>query len=191
MAAFQEFGTLGYENVNIEKICKVHGISKGMMYHYFSNKDDLFLACVQKVIEDLTSFVQKHLSEIENKDVSLSIRDFILLRQMYFDHHVQQKTIMETAMVKPPAHLKAQIHDLRKPLIEINHKFLKEQLKKIQLRKEIDEEKAIRYIETLDIFFQSILREFVSDSTQNMNTLIQGVNDLLDLFLFGITEQEL
>ena len=59
MAAFQEFGTLGYENVNIEKICKVHGISKGMMYHYFSNKDDLFLACVQKVIEDLTSFVQK------------------------------------------------------------------------------------------------------------------------------------
>ena len=161
------------------------------MYHYFSNKDDLFLACVQKVIEDLTSFVQKHLPEIENKDVSLSIRDFILLRQTYFDHHVQQKTIMETAMVRPPAHLKSQIHDLRKPLIEINHKFLKEQLKKIQLRKEIDEEKAIRYIETLDIFFQSILREFVSDSTQNMNTLIQGVNDLLDLFLFGIIEQEL
>ena len=80
---------------------------------------------------------------------------------------------------------------MRKPLIEINHKFLKEQLKKIQLRKEIDEEKAIRYIETLDIFFQSILTEFVSDSTQNMNTLIQGVNDLLDLFLFGIIEQEL
>ena len=59
MAAFQEFGTLGYENVNIEKICKVHGISKGMMYHYFSNKDDLFLACVQKVIEDLTKLYNR------------------------------------------------------------------------------------------------------------------------------------
>ena len=99
-AALAEFGAQPYDTVTMDRICSRHGISKGMMYHYFSNKDDLFLACVQKVIEDLTSFVQKQLPEIENKDVSLSIRDFILLRQTYFDHHLQQKAIMETAMVR-------------------------------------------------------------------------------------------
>ena len=40
-AALQEFGTYGYGGVNMEGICGRHGISKGMMYHYFSRKDDL------------------------------------------------------------------------------------------------------------------------------------------------------
>ena len=37
-AALEEFGTSGYDNVNMERICGNHGISKGMMYHYYSNK---------------------------------------------------------------------------------------------------------------------------------------------------------
>ena len=31
LAALEEFGTLGYERVNMERICGQHGISKGMM----------------------------------------------------------------------------------------------------------------------------------------------------------------
>lgn len=45
-AALEEFGTYGYDKVNMERICGNHGISKGMMYHYYSNKDELFLLCV-------------------------------------------------------------------------------------------------------------------------------------------------
>ena len=41
-AAMEEFGTRGYEEVTMERICSGHGISKGMMYHYYSNKDELF-----------------------------------------------------------------------------------------------------------------------------------------------------
>lgn len=36
-AAMEEFGTLGYDKVTMERICGNHGISKGMMYHYYSN----------------------------------------------------------------------------------------------------------------------------------------------------------
>lgn len=34
-AAMEEFGTLGYDKVTMERICGNHGISKGMMYHYY------------------------------------------------------------------------------------------------------------------------------------------------------------
>ena len=37
-AALEEFGTYGYDKVNMERICGNHGISKGMTYHYYSNK---------------------------------------------------------------------------------------------------------------------------------------------------------
>lgn len=45
-AAMEEFGAHGYDKVSMENLCTRHGISKGMMYHYYSNKDELFLLCV-------------------------------------------------------------------------------------------------------------------------------------------------
>ena len=40
-AAMEEFGTRGYDAVTMEGICGGHGISKGMLYHYYPNKDAL------------------------------------------------------------------------------------------------------------------------------------------------------
>ena len=42
-AAMEEFGTNGYENVTMDSLCTRHGLSKGVLYHYFSNRDELFL----------------------------------------------------------------------------------------------------------------------------------------------------
>ena len=42
-AALAEFYTQPYDTVTMDRICSRHGISKGMMYHYFSSKDELFL----------------------------------------------------------------------------------------------------------------------------------------------------
>ena len=50
-AAMEEFGAHGYDKVSMENLCTRHGISKGMMYHYYSNKDELFLLCVQDVFQ--------------------------------------------------------------------------------------------------------------------------------------------
>ena len=44
-AAMDEFGARDFDAVTMEAICAGHGISKGMMYHYYTGKDELFLAC--------------------------------------------------------------------------------------------------------------------------------------------------
>ena len=54
-AAITEFSASGYDKVTMENICTRHGISKGMMYHYYSGKDDLFLLCVQVLHPGRTS----------------------------------------------------------------------------------------------------------------------------------------
>ena len=52
-AAMEEFGTHNYSDVTIDNICSRHGISKGMMYHYYSGKDDLFLLCAREMFQAL------------------------------------------------------------------------------------------------------------------------------------------
>ena len=64
VAAMEEFGTHDYEVVTMDSICGNHGISKGMMYHYYPNKDALFLLCVQTTFQDLRDNIQ---SDVETR----------------------------------------------------------------------------------------------------------------------------
>lgn len=41
----QEFSTHGFEGASYNKIIQKIGISKGSMYYYFENKEDLFITC--------------------------------------------------------------------------------------------------------------------------------------------------
>ena len=51
----EEFSSKGYEKANINVIAKKCGISIGLMYKYFSTKEDLFITCLQrgmKILDD-------------------------------------------------------------------------------------------------------------------------------------------
>ena len=51
--ATNEFSSKGYENANINIIARNAGISIGLMYKYFSTKEDLFLTCIARGMEIL------------------------------------------------------------------------------------------------------------------------------------------
>ena len=45
-AALEEFGRKSYDAAAINSICEAGQIPKGLLYHNFKNKDQLYLACV-------------------------------------------------------------------------------------------------------------------------------------------------
>jgi TetR/AcrR family transcriptional regulator len=55
-AALNEFAGKGYDNASTNEIVKEAGISKGLLFHYFRNKKELFLFlydhCVEVTMED-------------------------------------------------------------------------------------------------------------------------------------------
>ena len=67
-AAITEFSASGYDKVTMENICTRHGISKGMMYHYYSGKDDLFLLCVQNMYQMMQQYLEENMAELEKKE---------------------------------------------------------------------------------------------------------------------------
>ena len=60
--AVAEFAQRGYAAGSINTICASEGISKGIIYHYFETKDELYLACVEECFLKLTEFLQGKLS---------------------------------------------------------------------------------------------------------------------------------
>ena len=67
----EEFGAHGYEGASYNKIIQKIGISKGSMYYYFENKEDLFLTCFldEARLAGMLSFEMNKLSEVVDHDV--------------------------------------------------------------------------------------------------------------------------
>lgn len=189
-AALIEFGTLGYEKVSMERICGQHGISKGIMYHYYSNKDELFLLCVGRTFADLRAYVERDAGKLAGQGILETIKNFFMIREYYFQLNPRQKMIFEDAMLHPPKHLVEQIQELRGPIREVNREFIRQLLKKAPLRSEVDFQKAVRYLESVEYYFQSIMRNYRDDrATEDMHTMFETAEEILEMVLFGILHQ--
>ena len=118
----------------MENLCTRHGISKGMMYHYYSNKDELFLLCVQDVFQNLKAQIEQEIVQLEQQSPLAAIREFFLLRERYFQQNPERERIFETALLHPPRHLMGQIGALHAPIRDLNKRFIAHAVSRMPLR---------------------------------------------------------
>jgi len=52
-AAKKVFAAYGYHKANIEKICKKAGTSRGTIYRYFKNKEDIFTVILEESLDEM------------------------------------------------------------------------------------------------------------------------------------------
>lgn len=52
--AVRHFAAKGFEATNLEDVANDAGVTKGLLYHYFGSKRDLFLACVESLSFETT-----------------------------------------------------------------------------------------------------------------------------------------
>lgn len=186
-AALEEFGTYGYDKVNMERICGNHGISKGMMYHYYSNKDELFLLCVERTFQELRAHVERDMAHLSGEDTAAAVKDSFMIRECFFQLHPQQKLVFESAMLRPPKHLAAQIQALRAPMRRLNQEFIEGLIDKMPLRPDLKPEMVTRYLETIESLFQNMIVSYQGGHpAQDFHAMLETAGELLNMVLFGI-----
>jgi len=78
-AALKEFSSQGYDNASTNVIAKEAGISKALMFHYVSSKQELFLV-VYDYFSDLIKKQYFELMNYETKDIFDRLRQSYLLQ---------------------------------------------------------------------------------------------------------------
>lgn len=64
-AALDEFSQKDFESASINKIIQKAGISKGSMYHYFQNKEDLYMHILDNIMEEKKKFLGAALQKLD------------------------------------------------------------------------------------------------------------------------------
>ena len=52
------FAANSFEEISMRQIAEAAGVSKPLLYHYFSSKDELFLAAVTEAASELTALIE-------------------------------------------------------------------------------------------------------------------------------------
>ena len=187
-AALEEFGCRSYDEVTMEGICGRHGISKGMMYHYYSNKDDLFLLCVQDTFQVLAAYIEQSAAELTGQSVLENIKEFFMIREYFFQLHPKRKTIFENAMLRPPKHLAGQIWALRTPIRELDLRFFEQLVAHMPLRPGLSQEQVTRYLACVESNFRAEAIQYRPKGVHDLHDLMEVAEELLDMTLFGVLQ---
>lgn len=59
-SALEVFGAEGYDGASMNAICTRAGISKGIIYHYFAGKEDLYLSCCRESTQKVADYLREH-----------------------------------------------------------------------------------------------------------------------------------
>ena len=155
-SALKEFSEKGYGLSSINTICADGNLSKGILYHYFKDKDEVYLACVQACFDALTSYLQEHQNSIGDGEIRLTA--YFEARLVFFRINPQYHRIFCDAVTTPPVHLSGRIKQARKPFDAFNLDLFTKILDSLKLRPGISKEQVI------DIFFQ--YQNFISTQHQ-------------------------
>lgn len=184
-AAIQEFGTNGYAASTLNAICNNHGISKGLLYHNFSGKDDLYLACVSQCFSHITEY-------LKGKDFQDDLEKYMRIRFQYFSQHPLYARIFFEAMLQPPPALSARIRELRKDFDAFNRKIYQKALSKVTLRQGVTETDAVEYY----VIMQEMFNGYFSSSayaSKDFQSLVadheEKLPKMLNFMLYGIGER--
>jgi AcrR family transcriptional regulator len=78
-AAMEEFAHKGYKNASTNEIVVSAGIAKGLLFHYFKNKKQLFLFLFDYSVELITNEIYEKCS-LDEPDIFLRLRQIMLFK---------------------------------------------------------------------------------------------------------------
>ncbi|MGN0411285.1 MAG: TetR/AcrR family transcriptional regulator [Candidatus Fimousia sp.] len=190
-AAIMEFGTKNYENASLNSICQNYQISKGLIYHNFRNKDDLYLCCVRICFQELTQYLKD--LDYQAATMKDSIQILLQARQQFFKEYPYYANIFFNTILQPPRHLQKEIKEIRRKFDCFYKECYEKLLSKATLREGISLDMAIEYF----IIFQEMFNCYFqckSYENEDFHSFIKdhelNIAPVLDIMLYGITDKK-
>ena len=159
--AFAEFADQGYLGASVNAICAAGKISKGLLYHYYADKDALYLACVEACFQELTSALS---AALDARTVTPD--QYFDVRLTFFAQHPWHQRLFCDAVVNPPRHLHRELEECRASFDALNETMLTAILEKERLAPGLSVPDAIAQLRIFEDCVSSYLKNAGQEAQQ-------------------------
>lgn len=182
-AAVEEFGIYGYDGATVNQICQKHGISKGLIYHNFENKDALYLACVEEAVNAFIAFMG-------DKNFTSDFSFYMQERYSFFEKNPCYSRLIFDFLLTDNKAFEEKIKRVKDKYDDFNRGIYLSAIDSIKLRKGVTCEDALNYYTLL----QNMLNSYLSTCKAGAENVIENhekaLETILDFVLYGIAQED-
>ncbi len=154
-AAIAEFSTYGLGGARVDRIAARADANKRMLYHYFGNKDDLFLAALEETYADIRKAEQK--LDLENVDPVESIRRLVLFTWDYYRENPHFLSMLNSENLHKAVHIKRskRVQLMHFPFVEMLRRIIEKGQQRGDFRNAVDPAQLYVSIASVCYFYLS------------------------------------
>ena len=190
-AAFGEFFQRGYDGASLNNVCTERGISKGIIYHHFQDKDDLYLLCVRACFDRLTAYM-RGVSERLQGTPEQRLKEYFDARLRFLAEQPDLLGMFVGVALNPPAHLEQRVSECRAEFDALNIEVLSAVLNSGVLREGLNVADIVDdFGAYMDFFNMRFRRSFAKEhSAAQMEGILREHEERchrqLDILLHGV-----
>lgn len=180
-ASINEFAQKGFKNASTNEIVKEAGISKGLLFHYFKNKKQLYLFLYDYLMEIMKEeYFQK--LWVEEKDFLEKMRMASLTKLELFRKYPLIFKFFLTAYSETDDEVRNEVADRNQKLLEANLPRVYDNVDLSNVRDGIDHQKAINLIGwALEGYANSKTSQFRTMGEKEFSDLVTELGTYLEI----------
>lgn len=181
IALFNEYG---YDGTSISDISKKTEMSRGILYHYFKDKDSLYLYCAKKCIDEFRQYIQANATDLtKSKKAALALLN---LQQTFLKENPQYRVLCYNTLALRPPHLSSQLSEIKHTLKADNAVIFGDVLQNIKLGNGVTLNDALHFLSLLQNNAVCAL-DTLSD-LENANAQEDAIFRIATIFINGLSQ---
>lgn len=180
-AAINEFAHKGYKNASTNEMVKEAGISKGLIFHYFKSKKQLYFFLYDYLMEIMEKeYFQK--LWLDEKDFLKKMRMAALTKLELFRKYPLIFKFFLTAYSETDDEVRNEVAHRNQKLIEINLPKIYDNIDLSNLREGVDQQKAMNLIVwALEGYANSKIPEFKTMDEAEFSDMVTELGTYLEI----------
>lgn len=186
-SALKEFGINGYDAVTLNSVCARYNISKGLFYHNFKGKDEVYLVCVEKCFTELTDYLKSNV-EINNINLEEKLKAYFSARLSFFHSNPLYQRIFCDAVIFPPPHLQSEIKEIKLDFDNYNIEVIESLISNLNLRNGVSKTDVIEIFQQHQDFINAKY-QLSGISESDFKSHEKNCHRAIDILLYGVIER--
>jgi TetR/AcrR family transcriptional regulator len=144
-AAIKEFAQKGYDNASTNEIVKEAGISKGLLFHYFQSKKQLFFFLFDYSYNLVADEFYKKV-DLTERDFFKRIRQAVLIKMDLQTKYPDILTFIQEAFIQDSPEIKDEFDKKKQELNAVNIGIIYDGIDLSKFRDDVDVQKILKII---------------------------------------------
>lgn len=174
--SIKEFGQKGYHKASTNEIVKNSGISKGLLFHYFGSKQNLYFYtldyCTEFLCNELIPYVETLPNDIFKKVTGVGLKKLELVQK-----YPHMQALLLKSFYNGPEEFKEALNERVKKLEAMSMPLLLKDIDTSKFRVDISKEFIIEFI---FLTLNSVSNKYVQAYKNNYDKIIEDYPKILE-----------